>query len=128
MTWSIDDFVINGDSNSLISMWPVFKAQCFVEHVHDSHTQGLQDLINSSSPSAEYMYASVNWIGVSSGNGMSPVRHQAITWTNANLLSIGPLGTNFCEIRIKMQNFHLRKCIWRCCLRNGGHFVQGEMS
>ena len=30
---------------------------------------------------------------------------QAITWTIAALMSIGPLRTNFCEILIKMQNF-----------------------
>ena len=34
-------------------------------------------------------------------NGLAPVRRQAITWTNAGLLSIRPLGTNFSEIRIK---------------------------
>ena len=30
-------------------------------------------------------------------NGLSPDRHQAIIWTNAGLLLIGPLGTNFSE-------------------------------
>ena len=29
---------------------------------------------------------------------MSPGRHQAINWTNAGILSIEPLGTNFSEI------------------------------
>ena len=33
-----------------------------------------------------------------------PVWHQAITWTNADFLSIGPLGTNLSEIQIKIQN------------------------
>ena len=28
-------------------------------------------------------------------NGLSPGRHQAIIWTNAGILLIGPLGTNF---------------------------------
>ena len=37
----------------------------------------------------------MNWISFSSDNGLSPVRCQAITWTNTNLLSTGPLGTNF---------------------------------
>ena len=31
-------------------------------------------------------------------NGLSPGRRQAIIWTNAGLLLIGPLGTNFNEI------------------------------
>ena len=28
---------------------------------------------------------------IGSGNGLSPVRHQTITWTNVDLLSIGHL-------------------------------------
>ena len=39
-----------------------------------------------------------------------------------------PLGTNFSEILIKIQKFRSWKCIWKYCLRNGGHVVQGEMS
>ena len=50
---------------------------------------------NSSQPSAEYM--SVNWFSIGSDNGLSPVWRQAITWTNAKLLSIRPLGTNLSE-------------------------------
>ena len=42
-------------------------------------------------------------IGLS--NGLVPNRQQAITLTNADLLSIGPLGTNFNELQIKIQNF-----------------------
>ena len=30
-----------------------------------------------------------------SNKGLSPVRHQAIIWPKAVVLSIGPLGTNF---------------------------------
>ena len=37
------------------------------------------------------------------GNGLSAVRHQAITWTNIDLLKIGPLGTNFSEILIMIE-------------------------
>ena len=50
------------------------------------------------------IYASVPWANIVSGNGLSPVRYQAISWTNADILSIVPLGTKFSEIRIKMQN------------------------
>ena len=38
-----------------------------------------------------------------------PVRCQAIIWTNAGLLSIEPLGTNFSEILIKIQNSSFMK-------------------
>ena len=32
---------------------------------------------------------------IGSDNGLSPGRRQAIIWTNARILSSGPLGTNF---------------------------------
>ena len=53
------------------------------------------------------MYVSVNWVGIDSDNGLAPNRCQAIIWTNTGLLSIGPLGTNFSEILIKIQ-MHLK--------------------
>ena len=56
-----------------------------------------------------HIYASVNWGGSASGNGLSLVRRQAITWTTADLLSIGSLGTSFTEIRIEIQNFSFIK-------------------
>ena len=36
-------------------------------------------------------------------------RRQAITWTNAGILLIGPLGTNFSEIIIRIQTFSFKK-------------------
>ena len=35
---------------------------------------------------------------IGSDNGLSPGRRQAIIWTNAGILLIGPLGTNFSEM------------------------------
>ena len=46
---------------------------------------------------------------IGSDNGLSPVRRQAIIWTNAGLLSIGPLGTNFSEILIEILTFSFEK-------------------
>ena len=40
-----------------------------------------------------------------SDNGLSPGRHQAIIWTNAGILLIRPLGTNFSEISIEIHTF-----------------------
>ena len=54
------------------------------------------------------IYASVNWIITGSGNGLSPVRRQAITRTNIGLLSIGLLGTNFSEIWIGILSFSFK--------------------
>ena len=47
-------------------------------------------------------------ICLGSDNGMSPVPCQAISWTSAVLLLIGPLGTNFGEILIKLQQFSFK--------------------
>ena len=46
---------------------------------------------------------------IGSDNGLSPGRRQAIIWTNAGILLIGPLWTNFCEIVIKISTFSFKK-------------------
>ena len=46
---------------------------------------------------------------IDSDNGLSPGRRPAITWTNAGILLIGPLGTNFSEILIGIQIFSFKK-------------------
>ena len=46
---------------------------------------------------------------ISSDNGLSPGRRQAIIWTNAGILLIGPLGTNFSEILIAIHTFLFKK-------------------
>ena len=46
---------------------------------------------------------------IGSDNGLSPERRQAIIWTNAGLLLIGPLGTNFSEILIEILTFSFKK-------------------
>ena len=44
-----------------------------------------------------------------SDNGLSPERRQAIIWTNAGILLIGPLGTNFSGTSIEIQIFSFKK-------------------
>ena len=46
---------------------------------------------------------------IASDNGLSPDGRQAIIWTNAGLLLIGPLGTNFSEILIEILTFSFKK-------------------
>ena len=46
---------------------------------------------------------------IGSDNGLSPDRRQAIIWTNAGILLIGPLGTNFSEISIEILTFPFKK-------------------
>ena len=46
---------------------------------------------------------------IGSDNGLSPDQYQAIIWTNAGILLIGTLGTNFNGILIKIHQFSLMK-------------------
>ena len=46
---------------------------------------------------------------IGSDSGLSPDRRQAIIWTNAWILSIGPLGTNLNEILIEIHTFPFKK-------------------
>ena len=46
---------------------------------------------------------------IGSDNGLSPGRHQAIIRTNARILLIRPLGTNFSEILIEILIFSFKK-------------------
>ena len=46
---------------------------------------------------------------IGSDNGLSPGRHQAIIWINAEISLIGPLATNFSEIVIEIYTFSFKK-------------------
>ena len=60
------------------------------------------------SPSCR-IYASVNQVSIGSDNGLSPIRRQAITCTNAGLLLIGLLGTNFTVVLLfSFKEMHLK--------------------
>ena len=57
---------------------------------------------------------------IGSDNGLSPGQHQAIMWTNAGILLIGPLEANFSEILIVIQTFSwkeicLKMSSMKCC-------------
>ena len=46
---------------------------------------------------------------IGSDNGLSPGRRQAIVWTNAGILLIEPLGTNFSEFRIQNSSIFIQE-------------------
>ena len=48
------------------------------------------------------MHICISKLSIGSDNGLLPGRRQAIIWTNAGILLIRPLGTNFSEILIKI--------------------------
>ena len=56
--------------------------------------------VNSLGPVTHICVGNLTIIG--SDNGLSPGRHQAIIWTNAGILLIGPLRTNISEILIEI--------------------------
>ena len=62
-----------------------------------------------------HILASLNLVNIGSGNDLMPVRHQAMTWTNADLLSRRPSGTNLWGTNSKIWNktwtFNSTKCI-----------------
>ena len=58
-------------------------------------------------------------------NGLSPGRHQAIIWTNAGILLIAPLGTNFSEILIGIKIFSFRKIHLKISSAKWGPFCLG---
>ena len=58
-----------------------------------------------SSDAYVHRYSDHHWFD----NGLSPGRRQAIIWTNAGILLIWPLGTNFSEILIKIPSLSFKK-------------------
>ena len=48
---------------------------------------------------------------IGSDDGLLPHRRQAIIWTNAGILLIGPLGTNFSENLIEILTFSITKML-----------------
>ena len=107
--------------NRLLLLY-VFFACCASKRIHHANAM----FVNSCPPSAACMcHWAVEfweWINnsilhflmsvitypygiIGSDNGLSPIRRQAIIWTNAGLWSIGP----FSEISIKIQSFSFTK-------------------
>ena len=55
---------------------------------------------------------------IGSDNGLSLSQRQAIIWTNAGILLIGPLRTNFNKISSKIQTFSFKKiCLNVSCAK-----------
>ena len=67
------------------------------------------------------------WTIIGSDNRLSPGRCQAIIWTNAGILLIRPLGTNFNEMFIEILTFSFMKMHLKVSSANGVHFVSASM-
>ena len=90
-----------------------------------TYFQRMEASMFNSSPQC-CIYASVNWVGIGSGCGLSPVRRHAITRANANLLSIGPSGTNLSEIWIAIQTVSFKKTCLKMSSGKWRPFCSGE--
>ena len=86
--------------------WLVYMGRCKINLIVGHFgNKALLQLIE-----AEWrIYASLNWVIIGSDNGLSPVRRQAIIWTNVGILLIWPLGTNFNEMFIEIHTFSFKK-------------------
>ena len=82
--------------------------------------------INSISPLWR-IYVSMNRISIGSANGLSPIRRQAIIWTNAGILLIVTLGSSFSEILIEIHNFAFNKMHLQMSSGKWRHFVWASM-
>ena len=88
-----------------------------ISHIHIDGMDGVAS-INSLRPSGANMQQQTK-------PPLAPIRCHAIIWTNADILSIGPV--NFSEILMEIKIFHSNKWVWKCRLRNGGHFVSSSI-
>ena len=82
---------------------------------------------NASPPSATYMgqWTRITLVQVMACRlfGTKPLPELMV-----NHWQRGPWEQTSVKLELKFKTFHSRNCNWKCCLWNGGHFVQGEMS
>ena len=88
-------------------------------------------LVCQSADASELIEARVTHICISrltitgSDNGLSPGWRQAIIWTNAGILLIGPLRTNFSEHLIAILTFSFMKMLLKVSSVKWGPFCLG---
>ena len=89
-----------------------YRAYCPSGHYNDYYSGGLSLIQVIASHLTHWgrvrHICVVKLIIIGSDNGLSPGWRQAIIWTNTEILLIGPLGTNFSEILIRIQTFSFK--------------------
>ena len=89
------------------STWKHNLVKCLFEKEKNAQIYPVQ--FKYSFPSAAYMRQSTSSALIGSDNGLLPLQRLSITWTNAGILSIELLGTNFNEIRIGILSFSFKR-------------------
>ena len=75
-----------------------------------------------------YIYASLNRVYIGSGNGLTSLQRQAITWTNDGLLSMGLSEKKlseilkYCKSNIFIYENAFENIVWQ----SGGHLVSAS--
>ena len=91
---------------SLAITWDTRKYRKQVNYEHGLHSViGLW--FSTSRRICEWRISTLTTTG--SDDGLSPARRQAIIWTDAWILLILPLGTNFSDILIEIHTFSFKK-------------------
>ena len=107
-TWQIVYFTKNVCIEGCTLVWAAYIEQC--SFTLAAHIEGCSFIC---AVLTHWDRVTHIWVGnltiIGSDNGLSPGRRRAITWTNAGILLIGPLETNFNEILIEIQAFSLNK-------------------
>ena len=71
----------------------------------------------------------VNYVTIiGSDNGLSPIIHLIVLWTNTGLLSIKQLGTKFNNIEPNYKHNLSKRSIWMYRLSNCNDFVQATVT
>ena len=70
-----------------------------------------------------------SWLLVNAGSGNGCCLFSAKTLPESVLTycQFNPQQQTSVKFKLEYQNYHSTKCIWKCCLQNGGHFVQASM-
>ena len=86
----------------------MFKNLKISKHSDNMAMQKFHKIVNSLRLSDAFICVNKLTI-IGSDNGLSLGRHQANIWTNSRILVIGPLGTNFIQILIKIHTLSFKK-------------------
>ena len=119
-----------------IHRWPTIRYTACSRKQQEEHQNSALLVLSEGNPPvtgwlthwgrvAHLCVGKINIIG--SDNGLSPRRRQAIIWTIAGILLIGPLGTNFSEILIGIQTFSFTKMHLKMSSAKWRPFVSASM-
>ena len=109
---------------SFHSIFPKLQRNYFQYKVSQAQ-RGVESMLTHWGRATHICVGKLTTIG--SDNGLAPGRRQAIIWTIAGILLVGPLGTNFSEISIGIQLFSFKKMHLKMSSAKWRPFVSASM-